>query len=335
MGCVTRAGTRRHALTLLDLPADAFEAVARLLPAIWLLRLLETCKTLHEIDTQRVWRALVIASKPWLAHDTAGTCDWKQRYAILARAGRPVDPVDEPKLELSLEALQHEFSFYFDRHPRFEGDSVVSMAGKIRTGMSDAEGYEGAYQNVPDAVFLDFPGNEFQGNVHLDRLLFFSVHVRRASDGKVAHLASFDLESNDEGYIPNELGQDDPGERYVTVYRSGKAGCGSTLPALSRREPRKAPKWLGLVTAAGELVDACESYPLLNVTAWPMLVEDATAEEDEPGGWDEARGVSIELRKSTSNVPNFDHTWFMGAASFTFPIQLTEVAAVLQVLEWA
>ena len=185
------------------------------------------CKihTLQDLDArlvQRVWREITLAAmdKPWLAQDAATAVDWKRRYKVLMRAGCRL------KLPtVSIEELRREYTFHLDG-PYVDGPYqpvIASLTGTARAANSDAEADEGHHESVTDAIFLDFKGDA-SGMVvpayaqrHIRRdVQVHMLHVRRASDGRVAHLATFDLRERDEIYHENHS---------CTVFRSGQAGA--------------------------------------------------------------------------------------------------------------
>ena len=54
-----------------------------------LAKLSATCKTWRDAAVPAVWRALCVARWPMLARFSVQSCDWKQRYAMLAQCGAP------------------------------------------------------------------------------------------------------------------------------------------------------------------------------------------------------------------------------------------------------
>ena len=336
-------------MLLSDLSADNLEEVVRHCDASAFLNLQAACHTFQDLDArlvQRVWREITLAAmdKPWLAQDAATAVDWKRRYKVLMRAGCRL------KLPtVSIEELRREYTFHLDG-PYVDGPYqpvIASLTGTARAANSDAEADEGHHESVTDAIFLDFKGDA-SGMVvrpayaqrHIRRdVQVYMLHVRRASDGRVAHLATFDLRERDEIYHENHS---------CTVFRSGQAGSGSpdcpwhSIPGTHYSARFPAPPWLGMVEEAGNRVEARDGNARLKVTVWPIesAQEQPEAESESEGEeprfccWGE-KGCSIELKKHTCDVPYIDHTNFMGAASATFPITLGEFPAVLRALEWA
>lgn len=190
------------------LPTDALEAIARQLDAPSFVSLQASCRALYHLDNtlvQRVWRAITITTMkdrmPWLEDDSpaAAAFDWKERYAILSRAGCPKQAQSDERIAVDVDELNDKYNFFFD------GDSIDSLRGKVAAKASMAEGYDGDYQNVDDAIFLDFKGdamginpkpNIMNANTR-DRYAtnrpFYTIHVRRALDGKVAHPRTFEF----------------------------------------------------------------------------------------------------------------------------------------------
>ena len=74
-----------------------------------LAKLSATCKTWRDAAAPAVWRALCVARWPMLARFSVQSCDWKQRYAMLAQCGAPpATPtfnIDEYEFFLSARAV--------------------------------------------------------------------------------------------------------------------------------------------------------------------------------------------------------------------------------------